>query len=64
MKQRKPTTLFLPLLWFIAAGLWGATCFRAVMNGTGGYLIHGAVTILCLVLGLINLRRFLRDRNS
>jgi len=63
MKQRKPTTLFLPLLWFIAAGLWGATFFRALANGNGSW-VHAAVAIACLILGIVNFRRYRRDRQQ
>jgi uncharacterized membrane protein len=63
MKQRKPANLFLPLLWFIAAGLWGATFFRALSNGNGSW-VHAAVAALCLILGIVNFRRFLRDRKN
>ena len=62
MKQRKPTTLFLPLLWFIAAGLWGATFFRALSNGAGGSWVHAAVAVACLILGIVNFRRYRRSR--
>lgn len=62
MKQRKPPNLFLPLLWFIAAGLWGVSSFRAFTNGTGGHLVNAAVALACLILGIVNLRRYLRSR--
>lgn len=62
MKQRKPTSLFLPLLWFIATGLWGISFFRTLASGSGGYLLQGATALACLLLAVINLRRYLRDR--
>ena len=63
MKQRKPTPLITPILWFITAGLWTITfCRNFSRNGTSGLLLLQAATVLVsLAAALTNLHRYRRD---
>jgi len=64
MKQRKPTPLFIPVLWFITTGLWAVTFCRNLAHGgnSGSPLLQAAVVLVSLAAALVNLHRCRRDR--
>lgn len=64
MKQRKPTPLITPVLWFITTGLWTITfCRNLSRNGVSGLLyLQGATVLVSLAAALMNLYRYRRDR--
>lgn len=64
MKQRKPTPLVVPVLWFITSGLWTVTFCRNLSHGgdSGPLLLQAATVTVSLAAALINLYRYRRDR--
>ena len=64
MKQRKPTPLITPVLWFITTGLWTITFCRNLSHGgnSGSLLLQAATVLVSLAAALMNLHRWHRDR--
>ena len=64
MNRRKPTPLFVPVLWFITTGLWTITFCRNLSHGgdSGSLLLQAATVLVSLAAALINLHRCRRDR--
>ena len=52
MKQRKPTPLITPVLWFITTGLWTTTfCINLSRGGrSGSLLLQGATVLVSLAV--------------
>ena len=65
MKQRKPTLLITPVLWFITTGLWTVTFSLNLSRGITGpglLMLQGATVLVSLGAALTNLYRYRRDR--
>lgn len=64
MKQRNPTPLVVPVLWFLTTLLWTVTfCRNLSHGGSSGLLLLQAATVLAsLAAALMNLHRYRRDR--